>query len=237
MNMNHRYYSTAIGSMIAVLTLVAAMPASATGQITRPTAPRSVHATAGNASATVRWLKPSSNGGAAISRYVVTSHPTGRSCVTRATKCTVVGLKNGTGYTFTVVARNRVGTGPRSKASNKVTPKAPPSPKLVVNPSVNLTKGQTVVVSGTGFTPNDAVYLVECLANASGQSGCDIATATPVTISAAGVLPLTNFIIVTGTIGNGTCGTTTSNLHACAISAGNASGGDSAVAPITFKAP
>jgi hypothetical protein len=239
MNRNHWQYSAAIGSILAALTLAVAMPASATGKISHPTAPLSVHATAGNASATVRWSKPSSNGGAAIRSYVVTSHPTGKTCATRATKCTVVGLKNRTAYTFTVVAKNRVGTSPGSKASNKVMPKAPTttSPKLVVSPSVNLTKGETVKVSGTGFTPNDVVDLVECLKSASGESGCDIATATPVTINAAGVLPSTNFNVVTGTIGTGKCGTTASNLTACTLSAGNAGGGDSASTPISFRAP
>jgi hypothetical protein len=228
----------AIGSVLLTLTMVMTMPASATTKVSRPAAPRSVHATAGHAAATVSWLKPSTNGGAAISSYIVTSRPAGKRCVTKATRCTVSGLKNGTAYSFTVVAKNRIGAGPASKASNKVTPKAlKASPTLVVTPNVNLTKGETVTFSGTGFTPNDEVYLVECLANAGGSSGCDTATAAPVTISAEGVLPSTKFSVLTGKIGSGTCGTTASNLKSCAVSAGNASGGDSAVAPITFRAP
>jgi hypothetical protein len=35
---------------------------------------------------------------------------------------TVKGLTNGTAYTFTVTARNKIGTGPASGASNSVTP-------------------------------------------------------------------------------------------------------------------
>ena len=240
MNRSHWKRLAAIGSVLVVLTLAAPISVSATSKISHPTAPRSVHATAANASATVSWAKPSSNGGAAIRSYVVTSHPANRTCTTKATKCTVVGLRNGTAYTFTVVAKNTVGTSPRSKTSNKVIPRAPTtatSPKLVVSPAANLTKGEAVKVSGTGFTPNDEVYLVECMDHASGQSGCDIATATPVTITASGTIPSTNFHVVTGAIGSGTCGTSLSNLKSCAISAGNAGGGDSASAPISFRAP
>lgn len=228
-----------IGCALVALSLAAPISASATTKISHPTAPRSIHATAGDASATVSWVKPSTNGGAAIKSYVVTSHPANRTCTTKALKCRVTGLRNGTTYTFTVVARNSVGASPRSNASNKVTPKAPATtgPKLVVTPSTNLKKGQTVTVSGTGFTPNDLVYVVECLNSASGQGGCDVATATPVTITASGTLPPTSFSVVTGVVGSGTCGTSPSNLSSCAISAGNASGGDSTSAPITFKAP
>lgn len=236
----HHWKSPAVtAAVLVVLTMTASSSVGATSKVSRPSAPRSVHATASNASATVRWVRPSSNGGAAIKSYVVTSHPTNRTCTTKALRCKVARLRNGTAYTFTVVAKNSAGTSPRSKASNKVTPKAPTpaSPKLVVKPSTNLTKGQAVMVSGTGFTPNDQVYLVECLGNASGQNGCDISTATPVTITASGTLPSTSFVVVTGPVGSGTCGTSAANLNSCAISAGNAGGGDSASAPISFKAP
>jgi hypothetical protein len=59
----------------------------------------------------------------------------------------------------------------------------------------------------------------------------------PVKITAAGVLPKTKFKVATGTIGNGKCGTLASNLRKCAVSVGNASGGDSAVFKIVFAAP
>lgn len=110
-------------------------------------------------------------------------------------------------------------------------------PKLVVTPSTGLTNKKYVFVSGTGFKPKDSVYITECQANAKGEAGCDIDTALPVTITAKGVLPKTKFQVITGTIGNGKCGTAASNLKKCAVSAGNASGGDSAVFKIVFAAP
>jgi hypothetical protein len=94
-----------------------------------------------------------------------------------------------------------------------------------------------VFVSGTGFKPKDNVYITECQANAKGEAGCDIFTALPAKISATGVLPRTKFKVITGTIGNGKCGTTAANLSKCAVSVGNASGGDSAVFKIVFAAP
>jgi len=111
------------------------------------------------------------------------------------------------------------------------------TPKLVVTPSTGLTNHKTVTVSGTGFKPKDEVYITECQANAKGEAGCDILLATPVKISATGVLAKTKFKVATGTIGNGKCGTAASNLKKCAVSAGNASGGDSAVFKIVFAAP
>jgi hypothetical protein len=111
------------------------------------------------------------------------------------------------------------------------------TPKLVVTPSTGLTNHKTVTVSGTGFKPKDTVYITECQVSAKGEAGCDIFLATPVKISAKGVLAKTKFKVVTGTVGNGKCGTTASNLKKCAVSAGNVSGGDSAVFKITFAKP
>lgn len=111
------------------------------------------------------------------------------------------------------------------------------TPKLVVTPSTGLTNHKTVTVSGTGFKPKDNVYITECQANAKGEAGCDIFTAVPEKISATGVLAKTKFKVVTGTVGNGKCGTTASNLKKCAVSVGNAAGGDSAVFKIVFAAP
>jgi hypothetical protein len=110
-------------------------------------------------------------------------------------------------------------------------------PKLVVTPSTGITNGKSVFVSGTGFKPKDTVYITECQATAKGEAQCDIDTATPVKISATGVLKKTKFKIVTGTIGSGKCGTKASNLRSCAVSAGNIAGKDTATKDIVFALP
>jgi hypothetical protein len=111
------------------------------------------------------------------------------------------------------------------------------APKLMVKPATGLIKGKTVKVTGSGFTPHDQVFLVECLAVATGQGQCDINTATPASITAKGILPPTYFTVVTGKIGNKSCGTKKSNLKGCVINVGNANGGDTATTPIAFKMP
>jgi hypothetical protein len=111
------------------------------------------------------------------------------------------------------------------------------SPHLVVTPASGLKNGSTVKVSGTGFTPKDTVYVVQCVWNAKGQSGCNYLEATPITVSAKGTLPATKFKVATGKVGNGTCGTKKANLKNCEVSVGNASGGDSAVVRIQFVLP
>lgn len=109
-------------------------------------------------------------------------------------------------------------------------------PQVIVTPSTNLHNGETVKVKGDHFKPGDYVYIVECLRNAKGESGCLVnGIPTPIKITATGLLPLTKFKVVTGKIGSGTCGTNKNNLAKCAVSVGNEQGTDSGVAPITFK--
>ena len=80
-------------------------------------------ATAGNAQATVTYTAPGNNGGATIIDYTITSSPGSISTTTTSTTTAVVtGLSNGTAYTFTVTARNSVGSSASSSASNSVTP-------------------------------------------------------------------------------------------------------------------
>jgi hypothetical protein len=112
-------------------------------------------------------------------------------------------------------------------------------PKIVVSPATKLKNGEEVRVSGSGFKPGDTVFLVECLRKAKGETGCKVVNGIPPskTITSTGLLPKSNFKVSTGKIGSGTCGTTKANATACAVSVGNATGGDSAVGDITFVVP
>ena len=83
---------------------------------TTPGAPTIGTATFGNASATVTWTAPANNGGSAVTGYVITPYKAGVAQATQtfnstATTQTASGLTNGSSYTFTVAAINRVGTG------------------------------------------------------------------------------------------------------------------------------
>jgi hypothetical protein len=63
-------------------------------------------------------------------------------------------------------------------------PPATPLPTIAVSPSSGLVHNQTVTVTGRGFPPESAVFLVECLATEVG--GCDFATETYVATDITG---------------------------------------------------
>ncbi len=106
----------------------ASAPSVAITPAGRPVAPTGVQVEllsgAGqNATATVSWTAPTSDGGLPISGTFVFGEPSG-ACFAPApnTSCTVSGLAYGTPYTFRAAASNSVGIGDTSAASAAFTP-------------------------------------------------------------------------------------------------------------------
>ena len=101
-------------------------PSTASNQVTpagttAPGAPTGVGATPGNGQATVTFTPPS-DGGSPVIDYTVTSSPGGKTATGQGAPLTVTGLTNGQSYTFTVTARNAIGTSIASAPSSPVTP-------------------------------------------------------------------------------------------------------------------
>ncbi|MEQ4299844.1 fibronectin type III domain-containing protein [Plantactinospora sp. B6F1] len=137
--------------------------------ISKPSAPKSVTAAAGNAQARVSW-RPAAANGAAITRYVVQG--AGRTFEVGANQRSleVTGLTNGETYRFSVHAVNAKGAGP-AKRSNPVVPTSE-----VPDPPASVTAEErpdgTVVVrwpaaNGQGYKINKyAVTAISAGANA-----------------------------------------------------------------------
>jgi hypothetical protein len=112
-------------------------------------------AVAGQASATLSWAAPASDGGSPITGYriqvrqgnnVINSFNVAAS----PTSTTVTGLTNGLSYTFTVSALNEAGAG-AATVSNAVTPFAPDSTAPIVT-ATNPANGATGTARSANVT-------------------------------------------------------------------------------------
>lgn len=160
---------------------------------TLPTAPLNPSATAGNASATVTFTAPSSNGGSTITSYKVTSNPGGVTATGTSSPITVTGLTNGIAYTFTVTATNGVGTGPASVTTNSVTPAGVPGPVSNVvatagNAQATVTYNAPAVTGGSAITGYKATAT-------PGGAFTSVFSATPVPITVTGLTNGTAYTI------------------------------------------
>ncbi|WP_309114275.1 fibronectin type III domain-containing protein [Saccharothrix sp.] len=147
-------------------------PTTTTEQVTRqnppviaagpPGAPSGVTATPGSGSAVVTW-GPAADNGAPVTAYHVTWNGGGLTVPGSQRSATVNGLADGTAYTFTVVAENRVGRGPGASAQA--------TPRRV--PTITVTRGKDTTTDSCrapdcafihiemrGFAPNTSYEII-----------------------------------------------------------------------------
>ncbi|MCX7148002.1 MAG: fibronectin type III domain-containing protein [Rhodocyclales bacterium] len=186
-----------------------------TALTTAPDSPTIGAAAAGNAQATVSFSAPTSTGGSAITGYTVTSSPGGLTVSGTASPLTVTGLTNGTAYIFTVTAKNAIGTGLPSAASNSVTPTA----------GATVPGAPTIGTASPGNAQAAVSFIAPASTGGSAITGYTV-TASPGALSATGTAsPLT----VTG-LTNGTAYTFTV-IARNAIGAGFSSAASNSVTP------
>ena len=137
---------------------------------TVPTAPPTLTATAADRSVSLAWTTPSSNGGSAITDYIIqftsgsnTTWTTFVDGVSIALATTVTGLTSGVVYTFRVAAVNTVGTSPTSvtAAAMPTLAGAPSQPVGLIGTSGRLTAALswTAPLSTNGAAISD--YIVQ----------------------------------------------------------------------------
>ena len=123
---------------------------------------------AGEKSASVSWVAPTSDGGSALLDYTVTAYnastnvATGNVCTTpngTTRTCTVTGLTNGVAYYFKISARNAMGSGAQSLATNSVTPLDVTPPILTLTSPAASQSTNNPVFSVTGNEDIDCATL------------------------------------------------------------------------------
>jgi hypothetical protein len=110
------------------------------------------------------------------------------------------------------------------------------TPKGKVTPNKNLANGETVTATGKGFSPGETVYVVECndTVKTTGEDACDISDFVQATANSKGKVPPTKFNVFTGTVGNGTCGTSKADKD-CYIAISSEDLSETALVKIVFK--
>ena len=150
-----------------------------------PDAPSIGTLTGGDGQVTVSWTPPDIDGGDPVIDYTVTAvEDPARTCTTStSTSCTVMGLTNGTAYSFKVQARNGVGSS-LAATSGQVTPAGlPGAPTLT-----GVTPGdRQVTVSFTPPAVTGGISLINHTVTATtvpgGVTTTTTGTASPITFT------------------------------------------------------
>jgi hypothetical protein len=144
-----------------------------------PDPPTDVGVIRGNQSVKVSWKAPAFNGFASIKGYTATAHPGDAHCSsTGPLSCVISHLKNGTTYTVTVTAYNRIGTSAPSAPSKSFTPAAVPGAPATVT-AAPLVNGARITWSAaaTNGTPIKSYSVTDGAGHGCSTTGalsCDV---------------------------------------------------------------
>ncbi len=131
-------YTFTVRASNAVGPSAASAPSPSVTPATVPGAPTGVTATESAGQASVAFTAPVDDGGSPVTSYTVTSAPDGLTATCVSSPCVVTGLTNGTAYTFSVAATNRVGGSDPSASSLPVIPVgAPDAPSSMTTSAGN----------------------------------------------------------------------------------------------------
>ena len=172
-----------------------------------PSAPTSLSPTFGNGQVALSWSTPSSNGGSAITDYVVQYEVTGSGLwsifadgVSTATSATVTGLANGTSYDFEVAAVNANGQGTMSGTVTS-TPKTVPGAPTGVSASPGNTQA---IVSFTAPVSNGGATITSYTVTSSPGSITASGSVSPIVITGlTNGTPYTFTVTATNAAGTG----------------------------------
>jgi Fibronectin type III domain len=208
-------------SVVAANTIGQGAPAKATATpATTASAPTLLSAVSGqNLQTTLSWRAPSSNGGAAVTSYTVSSTPsvtTPASCVrTTALSCTYSGLTNGVTYTFSVLAANANGQGPpaQATATPATTSSAPTLLSAVSGQNLQTTLSWKAPSSNGGAAVTS--YTVSSTPSVTTPASCVRTTALSCTFSGlTNGVSYTFFVVATNAAGNSLAASTTATPKA-----------------------
>ncbi len=162
-----------------------------------PGAPTNVTATAGDSSAKVYFSAPS-DGGSPITMYSVLADSGSVSASGTSSPITIGGLVNGTTYTFTVTAKNAIGTGAPSLPSNAATPGASLAAPVQLTATATSTSSVSLTWAAAAFA---AKY--EVLRSFEGSAFVVIAAPTNPSYVDTGVEPSTTYLYKVRSVDSG----------------------------------
>ena len=229
---NGASYSFRVSAINGIGTGTASTTSTAVTAIALPGALASApSATASPGQVVLNWSAPSSNGGAAITDYLIeystnsgTSWSTYADGTSTATSATITGLTTGSSYIFRVSAINSLGTATASSASSSVTAQAATAPSTVGQPTVTMGSNPgDVVLSWTAPAANGSAitdYVIEYSTNGTTWTTFSDGTSTATSATVTGLTLGTSYqfrVKAVNAIGTAAASTSTSSTPVVAV--------------------